>query len=132
MLRVALLAIVVVLAVAGCGGSSSKSTFSADKTKACLVSRGAQIGAPLASDFVATTALGGAYLVHLGDSNFVTMAFGQSDVDAKQLQLAYQYFANANVKRNILDVLDRYHNTILLWHVHPANADNALVVGCLK
>jgi hypothetical protein len=129
--RVALLAFVVVLAVAGCGGSSQK-TFSADATKACLVSRGADIGALSPSDVVAATALGGAYVVHLGDSNFVTLSFGKADSDAEQLQIAYQRLALPNVKGNILDVLSRYHNAIMLWHVHPANADLALVAGCLK
>jgi hypothetical protein len=130
-LRATLLAIVIVLAVAGCGSNSTK-TYTADKTQACLISRGAQVGALPSSDVVAKTALGGGYVVQLGDQNFVTIAFGEADSDATRLQLAYQHFAASNVKSNILDVLSRYHNAILLWHVHPANADNALVVGCLK
>ncbi len=116
----------IALLAAGCG---SQSNYTAAKTKQCLSSEDARIGGPL--DFVATTATGGAFVAHLGD-NWVTLAFGQQDKDAQDIQIAYQRFANPNVRNNITDVLGRYRNAVLLWHRHPASSDVALVTGCLE
>jgi ABC-type glycerol-3-phosphate transport system substrate-binding protein len=124
--RLALLGIVVALIAAGCGGQS---TYSADKTRACLASESTRIGGPL--DFVATTATGGAFVAHLSD-NSVTIAFGKKQTDATDIASAYQRFAFPNVRSNIQDVLQLYRNAVLLWQTHPASADLALVTGCLK
>jgi hypothetical protein len=120
-----LLALVAVLA-AGCGG---KTTYSLAKTRACLQSRGAQVGGKL--DFVASTATGGAFAARLGD-NDVKLVFGQSENDAQQIVAAYERFAFANVKSGLPDVLRRYSNVVTLWHEHPQDADLSLVVGCLR
>lgn len=127
MARVALplLALVAVLA-AGCGG---KTTYSLAKTRACLQSRGAQVGGKL--DFVASTATGGAFAAKLGD-NDVKLVFGQSENDAQQIVAAYERFAFPNVKSGLPDVLRRYSNVVTLWHEHPQDADLSLVVGCLR
>jgi len=131
-LRFALLGVVVLLVAAGCG--SSRKTYTATATRACLTKDGATIGGAL--DFVASTALGGAFIAHMpgnpSDGNWATIAFGSGDADAIQLQLAYERFAFPNVKQNIADVLKRYNNAVTLWHTHPANSDLALVVNCLK
>ena len=58
--------------------------------------------------------------------------FGAKQQDAAAIATAYQRFAFPNVRNNIQDVLERYQNAVLLWHLHPANADLALVTGCLK
>ena len=126
MARLAVVGIVVALIAAGCGGQS---TYSADKTRACLASESARIGGPL--DFVATTATGGAFVAHLRD-NTVTVSFGEKEADAADIAFAYQRFAFANVRSNIQDVLERYRNAVLLWRKHPATADLALITGCLK
>jgi hypothetical protein len=118
--------LVLVLVVAGCGGSKS---YSRASTKACLVERGAKIGGKL--DFVATTASGGAFVANLGD-NFVKVAFGADANEAQQIQDAYQRFAGKNVQGGLADVLRRYDNAVTLWHEHPGDSDLALVVGCLK
>jgi len=120
-----LLALVAVLA-AGCGG---KTTYSLAKTRACLQSRGAQVGGKL--DFVASTATGGAFAAKLGD-NDVKLVFGQSENDAQQIVAAYERFAFPNVKSGLPDVLRRYSNVVTLWHEHPQDADLSLVVGCLR
>jgi hypothetical protein len=125
--RVALLGVLVLLLVVGCG---SQTKYSAEKTRACLASEDARIKQST-GDFVATTATGGAFIAQLSD-NWVTVAFGLQEADAKDIQLAYQTFAFKNVRDNITDVLARYRNAVLLWHEHPANADLALVTGCLK
>jgi len=103
--------------------------YTAAKTRACLSSEDAHIGGKL--DFVASTATGGAFIATLSD-NWVTIAFGAKQSDADDIALAYQRFAFPNVRNNIQDVLERYQNAVLLWHMHPGNADLALVTGCLK
>jgi hypothetical protein len=127
-LRFALLGVAVLLIAAGCG--SSRKTYTAAATRTCLTKKGATISGQL--DFVASTALGGAFIVHLNDDNFATVAFGSGNADAIQLQLAYERFAFPNVKQNLSDVLKRYNNAITLWHRHPASTDLTLVVNCLK
>jgi hypothetical protein len=114
------------LMVAGCGGQT---TYSLGPTKTCLTHRGFRVGGKL--DFVASTATGGAFLVHLGD-NFVTVAFGNSLQTGDDIQGAYQRFALPNVKPGLSDVLRRYDNAVTLWHLHPSDSDLALVVGCLR
>jgi hypothetical protein len=124
---VGFLGIAVLLLAAGCGGETK---YSVDKTRECLQTEAAKIK-PSRGDFVATTATGGAFVAQLSD-NWVTVAFGDKEEDAKDIQLAYQQFAFPNVRDNITDVLSRYRNAVLLWHEHPENADLALVTGCLK
>ena len=120
------IAVGIVLVAAACGGGAK--TYSLASTKSCLVQRGTQIGGKL--DFVAETATGGALVSHLSD-NFVTIAFGQDLTDGKQLELAYERFAFKNVRAGLADVLQRYNNAVTLWHLHPSESDQALIVGCL-
>jgi hypothetical protein len=125
--RVALLSMVLLgFVVAGCGSSTS---YSLENTRACLQSRGVQIGGPL--DFVASTATGGALVANLGD-NTVKIVFGQTENDATQIERAYDHFAAQNVKAGLPDVLRRYKNAVMLWHEHPVDTDLGLVSGCLK
>ncbi len=126
MARLALIAVFGVVLLAGCGGSS---LYTVAKTRGCLSSEAAHIGGKL--DFVASTATGGAFVATLSD-NSVTIVFGAKQQDAAGIATAYQRFAFPNVRNNIQDVLERYQNAVLLWHLHPANADLALVTGCLK
>src|SRR5579871_1110567 len=119
-------AVCVLLTAAACGGGSKAYTLAS--TKSCLTQRGTQIGGKL--DFVAETATGGALISHLTD-NFVTIAFGDTTTDGKQLELAYERFAFNNVRAGLSDVLRRYNNAVTLWHTHPSDSDLALVVGCL-
>jgi hypothetical protein len=128
MSRLALLGVTIglLLTTAGCGGQK---TYSLAAVKSCLTQRGAHVGGKL--DFVAQTAPGGAFVTQLGD-NFVTVVFGESATDSKQIELAYQRFAFDNVRAGLPDVLKRYNNVVTLWHEHPSDTDLALVTGCLK
>jgi hypothetical protein len=127
--RVALpFAVLLAVVAAGCGGNT---VYTSAKTKTCLQQRGATIATPDRGDLVATTALGGAFKAELGD-NSVTVAFGTNQTNGNDIYQAYQHFAFSNVKSGILDVLRRYNNVVTLWHLHPADADLSLVVGCLR
>ncbi|HZQ04175.1 MAG TPA: hypothetical protein VFA88_09150 [Gaiellaceae bacterium] len=124
--RLALVGVVIAVVAAGCGGQSS---YSLAKTRSCLESEDVKITS--ARDFVATTATGGAFRAKLSD-NDVTLAFGEKDSDAVDIAYAYQRFAFPNVRSNILDVLQRYRNVVLLWREHPQSSDLALITGCLR
>ena len=125
-LSLAGLAVVILTVLAGCGG---KTTYSADKTKSCLAQRGVRIGGPL--DFVANTAMGGAFRANLND-NWVTIAFGDTVKSGVDIENAYTRFALPNVKAGLSDVLRRYNNAVTLWHMHPSDSDLSLIVGCLR
>lgn len=118
---------VLALLVAGCGGSSAPSFYTAAKTRACLRDAKARVGP--ATDFVASTATGGSLKARLTD-NFVTIAFGATQSDADNIQAAYTRFAAKNV--GVSDVLRQQSNAVMLWHEHPSDADLALVTGCLR
>ena len=118
---------VLALLVAGCGGSSAPSFYTAATPRACLRDAKAHVGP--ATDFVASTATGGSLKARLTD-NFVTIAFGATQSDADNIQAAYTRFAAKNV--GVSDVLRQQSNAVMLWHEHPTDADLALVTGCLK
>lgn len=122
---VATLSAVAVL-VSACGGKSAQ-LYSLGKTRSCLARAGAQLGGQL--DFVATTATGGALRARLG-RNFVTIAFGATVADADNINQAYHRFRAKNV--GIEDVLRQQQNAVMLWHLHPSDADVARVTGCLE
>jgi hypothetical protein len=122
---VALLGLLLALAAGGCGGETA---YAPDETRACLASRGVQIGGKL--DFVASTATGGAFLARMA-GNSVKVVFGETEEDARQIELAYQHFAFQNVKEGLADVLRREANVVMLWQRHPEDTQLSLVVGCL-
>jgi hypothetical protein len=122
-----LLVVLVPVLAAGCGGGPK--SYSVTKTRACLVKKGAKLNRKL--DFVASTATGGAFRAVLRD-NFVTVAFGETEGDAKQIELAYHRFAFPNVRKGLADVLKRDRNAVMLWHQHPQDANLSLVQACLK
>jgi hypothetical protein len=125
MRRLAVLLALPVLGVA-CGGSGDE-LFSPTPTRSCLTEHGAAIGGKL--DFVASTATGGAFRARLG-TNRVTVVFGETEDDAKQIELAYHRTAAPNV--GVSDILGREGNVVLLWKEHPADDDLRTVAECLK
>jgi hypothetical protein len=84
-----------------------------------------------ANDFVASTALGGAFRVKL-PHNAVTVSFGDTVDNGTQLADAYRNVAAKNVRAGIDDVLRTNGNAVMLWHAHPKDADLALIQNCLK
>ncbi len=81
------------------------------------------------ADFVANSATGGAFVVQLV-GNRVTVSFGETEADADNIEQAYHRFKAGNV--GLSDVLRRQGNALMLWHVHPQDADLATITGCLK
>jgi hypothetical protein len=117
-----------VAALASSCGSMSNKRYSLQKTRQCLRADNVPV-AQRGLDFVATTATGGAVRARLG-SNFVTIVFGETMVDADNINDAYHRFRSRNV--GIEDVLRQQQNAVMLWHQHPSDADLARVTGCLK
>ena len=112
--------------VVGCG---SQSIYRPPATRDCLVQRGERFGGKL--DFIAQTAIGGALIARLPD-NEVTIVFGQSVSEGKQVELAYKRLAFQNVRGGLGDVLRRYGNAVTRWQEHPTALDLALLEGCLR
>jgi hypothetical protein len=119
----------VVVGAAGCGGGAK--TYSLAKTRACLKAKGVRVGGAPRSDFVASTAPGGAFLATL-PGNFVTVVFAEDGENADQIEKAYHQFAFPNVKQGLGDVLKRDGNVIRLWHEHPEPKDEATIRDCLR
>jgi hypothetical protein len=127
--RALLLLLAVVLVAPGCGGGSK--TYTLAKSRACLKATGVRVTRAPRSDFVASTAPGGAFRANL-PGNFVTLVFAEDDENGDQIEKAYQQFAFPNVKKGLADVLKRDGNVIILWHAHPEPSDEMLVRDCLK
>ncbi|MGZ4333240.1 MAG: hypothetical protein ACXVRJ_03090 [Gaiellaceae bacterium] len=122
-------AVCLVVLVCACGKAGT-TLYTKGATSACLVTAGLH-PKPVTgtSDFVANSATGGAFQVALV-GNRVTVSFGATLADADNIDQAYRRFRSSNV--GIDDVLRRQSNAIMLWHVHPQDAQLATVTGCLK
>ena len=119
----------VAFAAVACGKPGTP-LYSKQATSDCLTKAGLHPTAvDGASDFVADSATGGAFRLKL-PQNTVTVSFGQTLVDADNIDQAYRRFRAKNV--GIDDILRRQGNAVMLWRVHPEDADLATVTGCLK
>jgi hypothetical protein len=121
-----LLLVPLALVLAGCGGGSK--SYSAEKSRACLLAKGHVVSAPPASDLVASAAEGGSYTVRFG-KNFATVSFGTDRDGAERIVRAYQRFRGKNI--GLLDVLSARGNAVMLWAIHPEDADIKVVEDCL-
>ena len=120
-----LLLVPVVAILAGCGGTT---TYSAEKSRACLLAKGRVVTGPPASDLVASAAEGGSFTVPFG-RNFATVSFGTDRDGAERIVRAYQRFRGKNI--GLLDVLSAKGNAVMLWAGHPDDAARSLIEGCL-
>ena len=80
-------------------------------------------------DFVAESALGGAFRTKVGDKK-VVVVFGLTDEDAEQTELAYRNFAPEGY--GIQDVLRRDRNVVMLWSLPPTVTQHERIHGCLR
>jgi hypothetical protein len=117
--------LVLALVAAGCGGTK---TYDAGKTRACLSE---QEGVTVTDkvDFVASTALGGAFTVKL-PGNQATLAFAEDRKEAGRIVRAYQRFRGKNI--GLTDVLRPQNNAVILWEKHPSDAALETIQDCLK
>ena len=120
-----LLLVPLVAILAGCGGTK---TYSAEKSRACLLARGRVVTGPPASDLVASAAEGGSFTVPFG-RNFATVSFGTDRDGAERIVRAYQRFRGQNI--GLLDVLSAKGNAVMLWAGHPDDAAVRLIESCL-
>ena len=128
MIRVFTLLSALVFVLAACGPPGPK-VYNEARTRACLVSKQLRVGPAPASDFVAQTALGGAFSVRFAH-NHATVSFGSTVKDGQGLDAEYQSVHAKNV--GIADVLRTQGSAVMLWHSHPSDADLALLQNCLK
>jgi hypothetical protein len=124
--RFPLVLLVLVVALAGCG--SGTKTYTDSKTRLCLQGHGVQIESAN-NDIVASTSTGGAFRARFAD-NAVTVVFGATVNDANNINDAYHKFSGKNV--GLDDVLRQQSNVVMLWHLHPLDADITAVTTCLK
>jgi hypothetical protein len=117
--------VVLVLAAAGCGGST---TYSEAKSRACLRDAGLKVKSPAASNVVASAAEGGAFVVRF-PKNLVVVSFGLDRNGAERIVRGFQRFHGANI--GLPDVLHAQHNAVLLWAVHPQDEYVKVIEGCL-
>jgi len=121
-----LLVLVSGLAVAGCGGGTK--TYSAAKTRACLVKNGRVVTDVPPADLVASAAEGGSFAVHFG-ANIAIVSFGSDRAGAERIVRAYQRFRGKNI--GLLDVLHADNNAVVLWAVHPLDDHVRAIDDCL-
>jgi hypothetical protein len=126
--RFAAIAAVALLAAA-CGAPSTNVVYSRAASSACLGKQGVQLRAVPDSDFVGRSATGGAFRAVLG-ANDVTVSFGLTLEDAENIDQAYRRFHAKNVGIN--DVLRMQGSAVMLWQMHPSDADLSTITGCLK
>ncbi len=119
-----------ILAASGCGSGGGASTYTKAASVKCLTAQGVTVGrVPQSVDFVAWSAEGGSFRATLAD-NVVTVSFGPTIAKADAIADAYRRFAARNV--GVGDVLREQGNAVLLWHLHPSDADLSMITGCLK
>lgn len=121
-----LLVLSVGLCVAGCGGGSK--SYSATKTRACLVKNGRVVTDVPAADLVASAAEGGSFAVRFG-TNIAIVSFGSDRQGAERIVRAYQRFRGKNI--GLLDVLHADRNAVILWAIHPLDDHVRAIEDCL-
>jgi hypothetical protein len=125
-LRLALVLAATLALAAGCGGTS---VFSESKTRSCLEHAGVKVTGTPKSDFIASTAEGGALTARFRD-NRVTISFGLDRNGAESIVRGYQRFRGKNI--GLEDVLRPKGNAVMLWALHPADAYLQTIEACLK
>lgn len=126
-LRHLLVASVLVLGLAACGGGGT--TYDADASRACMVDAHFTVTDPPSDDLVASAAEGGAYTVRY-PGQIVTVSFGNDRSGAERIVRAYQHF-NVN-KIALEDALKVRQNAVILFGAHPTEKDISTIEACLK
>jgi len=116
-----------VLVGAGCGGTKH---YALDASRDCLRKEsGLRVRPAPASDFIASTAIGGAMNVRF-DDNQVTLAFSQDSDQADNIAKAYRRFRGKDI--GIESALEEVANVVMVWAITPNPQQKGLIHGCLK
>jgi len=116
------------IALVGCGGQGEENLYELDPTRSCF--RKADLNPSTKRlDFVASTALGGAFRVRFPE-NDLTITFGAAEPEAERIERAYRRFAPRRFP--IQDVLRRDRNVVMLWGVAPTIDQLDTVNRCLQ
>ena len=127
MARILLLLLAVTVVAAGCGREEPV-VYDAAASRQCVRESGLN-PTTRGLDFVAQSALGGAFRTRVGDKRVVVI-FGLTDEDAEQTELAYRNFAPEGY--GIQDVLRRDRNVVMLWSLPPTVTQHDRIQGCLR
>jgi hypothetical protein len=117
------------LALAACGGDDPTAPYQLPPTRDCLKQSDLRVGVPPRTDFVASTATGGALAVRFADIR-LTLVFGEDEAEADRLDRAYRRFAPR--KLPIEDVLKRDRNVVELWEFSPTIDHQDTLNRCLR
>jgi len=129
-----LLALAAVLCLAGCGPPKARIVghYTLKPTATCLRKAGLQVAVNSPGlDFVSSSAPAGA-LTSARDDKAFTIAFGNTQDDAKILVAGYRRSASNKLERRRLrSLLDREGNAVVYWHTEPTAAQADAIRGCL-
>jgi hypothetical protein len=124
--------VLLVLAVAGCGGGSSK-PYTAAATAPCLRDKGfthvttdsSKVG------FIAGFAANGGLQARTA-GNTLTIAFTGAATDVPGIEKAFRNAAPKRLRPHMRDITESQGNAVLVWTVTPSQDDLQAALGCLK
>jgi len=128
-----LVAAVVVLVLAACGGSSSK-PYTAAGTKACLVKQGFT-GVTTAAEkigFIAAFAANGGIQGRSPGGNVLTIAFADGPTSVPGIEKQYRRAAPPRLRPHMGDIMESKGNAVLVWTVSPTQQELSDAEGCLS
>lgn len=123
MARTLAITLLLLAAVAGCGGGKS-SLFDAIETQACLERNGVRVDRADA-DYIALDAVNGGYLVTVGQTK-VNVSFYRNSSDAHDHLRPYEAFGGSQGPK-----LYTKGNALLAWDDTPTDDEKTTVDGCL-
>ena len=133
MRRALVVAAVLALVAAGCGGRNT-SAYKAGPTASCLTKKGftGVTTDPGKIGFIAAFAANGGLVAHpAGSSNTLTIAFAADVKGAAATQRAFTRHAPASLRPHISDVMEAQRNAVLVWTVTPPEATLSDALACL-
>jgi hypothetical protein len=132
--RISLLAAVVfVMVLAACGGSSTKA-YTAAGTKACLAKQGFT-NVTTAADrvgFIAAFAANGGLQAKSKSGNVLTIAFADDPTSVPGIEKQYRRAAPARLRPHMADIMESQRNAVLVWTVSPTSTELSTAEDCLS
>ena len=133
MRRALVLAAVIAIVAAGCGGRNT-SAYTAGPTARCLEKKGFTkvTTNPNKVGFIAAFAAhGGLFGLPPGGGNTLTIAFAGSPASATATKQAFTRHAPARLRSHISDVMESQRNAVLVWTITPSQDLLTAALGCL-